>query len=441
MSAIATVLAAMGHEVSGSDRSESATLARLRRGGVAAASGQDPSRVAGVDLVAHSAAVPASDPELVAAGAAGIAVATRAELLAAICSTRETIAVAGTKGKTTTAAMLAAILDHAGWSPCVLVGGEVAGIAGGARWDAASRWLVAEADESDGAFLQVPASHKVVTNVEADHLDHYGDLAALRNAFAEYLAAAPATKVVGTDTDDAATVAAEVGGCVTYSTEAGRGSHTLSVLAAGRSGVAFRLSGPMLDASFDLSVPGVHNARNASAAVLAAVSVGADVEAAKAALSSYREVSRRFEVRGEEAGVTVIDDYAHLPSAIRAAIGTARQGGWRRVVALYQPHLYSRTLHLGAEMGAELAAADVVFVTDVYPARESPIDGVDGALVAAAARASAPPGVDVSYVASRSRVAAEVAGCLREGDVCLVLGAGDITEAAGEILGLLGGCG
>jgi UDP-N-acetylmuramate--alanine ligase len=430
MSAIATVLAAMGHTVTGSDRADSATLQRLARSGMAVAAGHDPARVAGAALLTASSAVPPDDPEVSEARRLGVPVADRASVLGAICSTRRTVAVAGTKGKTTTAAMIAAVLDRCGWRPSLLVGGDVAGLGGGARWVPDSDWLVVEADESDGTFLRLPADAVAVTNVEADHLEHYGSFEALEAAFDAFVRAVPGPRVVGIDTPASAALAAGVGGVSTFGTSPVADLQATSVR-SGRDGASFecvergRLLGPVR-----LAVPGVHNVRNACGAIALTAALGVPFADAVDALGAYRAVARRYEWRGWVGDVGMVDDYAHLPSALEAVIATARAGGWARVVAVFQPHLYSRTAALGAELGHALAGADVVVVTDVYGAREAPIAGVSGAVVADAAGRA---GAEVHYVAERAALAGAVAALLRPGDVCLSLGAGDITTLAEEL--------
>ncbi len=430
MSAYGLVLAAMGHHVSGSDLKGSPALDRLQAAGVEVFVGHRPAQVAGADLVAASSAVPADNPELVAARQAGAAVVSRADLLAAVASLRRCLAVAGTHGKTTTTSMTALILVEAGLHPSFVIGGDVNEIGTNAVWDT-GRWLVVEADESDGTFLRLAPDIAVVTNVEADHLDHYGDFDTLRRAFARFCREA-ATVVVGADDAEAAALGRTVGAELVG---AGEEATTRIVdLQAGRDGVRFALRrGEGEVGRFTLPVPGAHNARNAAVAAVAAVAAGASWEAAQRALARFAGVARRFEFRGEAGGVRFVDDYAHLPAEVAATVAAARGGGWGRIVAVFQPHRYSRTAAVGADFGPALAGADVVVVTDVYPAGETPVPGVTGRLVADAVRA-ADPAVDVHYVASRAAVAGTVSRLLRPGDLCLTLGAGDLTSLADELL-------
>ena len=357
MNAIASVLVAMGHRVSGSDQHASPVLARLERQGVRTFVGHDAANVGDADVVAFSAAVKADNVELAEARRRGIPTLSRAQILAAICRTRRTLAVSGSHGKTTTTAMLAAILAGAGFDPSYMVGGELPGGQGGAHWGS-GEWLVVEADESDGAFLHLPAEGVLVTSVEADHLDHYGDLAALEAAFARFVAQAPGPKAICLDDAGAARLvppgpasspvpSSPGAGVITYGTTAGA-TYRAGQVELGPMSASFDVTAGGEDLGrFHLALPGVHNVRNATGALAMAVAVGAEPNAARAALAAYRSVGRRFEMRGSRGGVTYIDDYAHNPGKVRAALAAARAGHWGRVVAVFQPHRYSRTAALG----------------------------------------------------------------------------------------------
>lgn len=425
MSAIATVLARMGHTVSGSDLKGGPHLERLRALGVAVHVGHDASNVPpGVDAVTVSTAVPESNPEVQAARARGVPVLRRADALAAIAATRRTIAVAGTHGKTTTSSMLAVVLRQAGLRPSFIIGGDVNEIGSGAVWDD-GEWLVVEADESDGTFLELGAEAVVVTNVEPDHLGHYGGFEHLVAAFERFLAEASGPRVVCADDE----VAARLGracGAVTYGTSEAA-DYRLRVLRGGRDGTVFAVdhAGEPL-AEIALAVPGLHNARNACGAFVAAILVGADREAAAGALGHYAGVARRFQFRGERDGVTFVDDYAHLPTEVKAALATAAGGGWGRVVCVFQPHRYSRTADLWRDFADAFVDADVLVVTDVYSAGEAPRPGVTGRLVVQAVL-DAHPDARVAYLPRRDDQVAYLRRVLRPGDVCLTLGAGDLT--------------
>jgi UDP-N-acetylmuramate--alanine ligase len=431
MSAIATVLRAMGHEVTGSDLRESGVTERLRSLGIAVAIGHDAANVGDADLVTLSTAIQVDNPEVMEARERGITVLARAETLAAIAARKRCIAVAGTHGKTTTASMLSLILVEAGLRPSFLIGGEVNEIGTNAVWDA-GEWIVVEADESDGTFLHLAPDIAIVTNVEPDHLDHYGSFDAVRAAFAEFLASA-GHRVVGSDDPEALVIGLEAGAdMVGLAVEA---TYTLAAVVTGRSSVSFDLLGPAgsPDVRLQVSVPGLHNATNAAIAAVAAFAAGAPFDAAARALARFGGVARRFEFRGEQGGVTFVDDYAHLPTEVRAALAAARNGDWGRVVAVFQPHRYSRTAEVGKEFGDAFGDADVVVVTDVYGAGEAPVPGVSGRLVADAVRLSRPD-VELHYVDGRSDLVAAVAGLLRSGDLCLTLGAGDLTSLPDKVI-------
>lgn len=431
MSAIAAVLAAMGHRVTGSDVKDTPVLDRLRRTGVEVAVGHDAAHVAACDVVTASTAVPPTNPEVAEARRRGVPVLHRAELLAAIAALRRCVAVSGTHGKTTTASMVALALVEAGLRPSFLIGGDVNEIGTNAVWDV-GEWLVVEADESDGSFLALVPEVAVVTNVEADHLDHYGSFDALREAFATFMAGAARTVVGGDDP-----VAAELGrgaGAALVGTSAAC-DYVVTRVRAGRSSIAFELTGPASVGTVpvDLAVPGLHNARNAAVAVVAAAAVGVPVADAARALARFAGVARRFEFRGEARGVTFVDDYAHLPTEVEATLGAAADGGWGRVVAVFQPHRYSRTKALGRDFGPAFRRADVVVVTDVFGAGEAPIPGVTGRLVAESVR-EASPGTPIIFVAERSELRRTVAELLEPGDLCCTLGAGDLTSLPDELL-------
>ena len=304
-------------------------------------------------------------------------------------------------------------------------------------WDV-GEWIVVEADESDGTFLHLVPDIAVVTNVEADHLDHYGTFDAVRSAFAEFLASA-GHRVVGADDAEALAVGRAVGAdLVGLADDA---TFTMAAVATARQrSVAFDLLGPDGEriTRVRVAVPGLHNARNAAVATVAALAAGAPAEAAARALARFGGVARRFEFRGDHGGVTYVDDYAHLPTEVRAALAAARNGDWERVVAVFQPHRYSRTAEVGEAFGAAFDDADVVVVTDVYGAGEAPVPGVSGRLVADAIRVQRPD-VELHYVAGRTDLVAAVAGLLRPGDLCLTLGAGDLTSLPDELMAVDGG--
>jgi UDP-N-acetylmuramate--alanine ligase len=432
MRAIATVLAAMGHQVSGSDLKQSAALERLRSMGVEIGVGHRAENLPDrLDAVTISTAVPDRNPEVVAARERGIPVLRRAETLAAIAATRRTVAVAGTHGKTTTSSMLAMVLGEAGMHPSFIIGGDVNEIGTGAVWDDDGDLFVVEADESDGTFLELPRSAAVVTNVEPDHLEHYGGFEPLRAAFDRFLGETPGPKVVCGDDDIAAQLGA-AHSAVTYGTSASS-RYRLVDLTCSRAGSSFELwrDGASLG-TIALPIAGAHNARNAAAATAVALELGAPFSAARDALARFAGVARRFEYRGEVGGVTFIDDYAHLPTEVAAALAAARSGDWNRIVCVFQPHRYSRTASLWHEFAGAFSDADLLAVTDIYAAGEAPRPGVSGMLVAQAVL-DAHPWRRLAYLPRRPDVVSYLGHELRRGDLCLTLGAGDLTSLPEEV--------
>lgn len=429
MAAIAELLLMLDYEISGSDLKASRTVQRLREQGVPVTVGPHEAESAtGADHVVYSNAVPATNPELNAARAAGAEILTRAQLLGRIFDAGRGVAVTGTHGKTTTASMLAHTLDAAGFAPSFLIGGDLNDVGSGARLGT-SDLVVAEADEAFGSFLELRAELAVVTNVDLDHLEYYDDQNAIDEAFVEFLSQRRPGSPAVLCADDAGVrrirerVRPPV---VTY----GSGDADLIVDLVSRE-ITWR--GEALG-ELRLSVPGRHNLLNAGGALAASLLLGVDPRVAVEALATFGGVERRFSVRGEADGVVVVDDYAHNPVKVAAAVQAAREAyPTRRIVVLFQPHLYSRTMHLGTSFASSFDAADVVIVTDVYGAREDPVPGVSGRIVSDAVRARRPDD-HVVYAPRLEEATGMVAGMLRPGDVLLTLGAGDITTAGPRIL-------
>ncbi len=430
MIAIAAVLLAMGDEVSGSDLKHGAALDRLATLGARVHVGHAPDNVAGADVVVLSSAIPADNPEVTAARRLGVPVLTRAEVLAAIAALRRSIAVSGTHGKTTTSSMLALVLVAAGLRPSFLIGGDVNQIGTNAVWDA-GEWLVVEADESDGTFLELRPEIAVVTSVEPDHLDHYGTIDALHGAFRRFLAGAGGVAIVCAD--DAVARSLAPAGALGYGFSPAADLRIVD-FRGGRSDIEFTLvlhGEPV--GELRLPVPGAHNALNASAAFAAARHLGVDVSVATDAFARFAGVARRFEFRGEAGGVTFVDDYAHLPGEVAATLAAARRGGWRRVVCVFQPHRYSRLAALATDFADAFADADVLVVAGVYPAGEAPRPGVSAKLVLDAVL-DAHPETRAAYLPERDELLGYLRDLLEPGDCCLTLGAGDITTLADDLV-------
>lgn len=433
MAALALIARHRGVAITGcdTDPSGAADVAGL---GVDVRQGHDPGHVAGARAVVVTAAVPRDHPELERARALGVPVIRRADALGALVTGGTLVGVAGTHGKTTTTVMVTEALAAAGRNPTGLAGGRVARWGGNALVGGTDLFVV-EADEYDRAFLSLAPTVAVVNNVEADHLECYGTVAALEDAFAEF--AGRARRVIaGADDPGAARVARRIGAAVWH---VGLGADA-----------DVRIVGPALDTDgsrarvelpggravdLRLRAPGVHNLRNAAAALAVAHALDADLTICATALAAFGGVGRRFERVGEAAGVVVVDDYAHHPTELRATLAAARQAfPGRRLVAVFQPHLYSRTALHGAALGEALAGADVAVVAPIYAAREAPQPGITSALVVdAAARA----GAATVAVEERAALTARVAREVRAGDLVLTLGAGDVTRVGRELLDAL----
>jgi len=425
----------IGYKVQGSDAKESANTELLEKLGARVFVGHDAAHLdpagGAIDFVAISTAVPADNPEVVAASEASVPVLGRAAVLAAICGQRRTIAVSGTHGKTTTSSLLAVGLLGAGLRPSFVVGGEIIGLGSGARWGDGD-WLVVEADESDGTFLELPRDTAIVTSVEPDHLEHYGGFDMLEDAFDRFLGNASGHRLVCAD-DPGAAALGRRHGALSYGTSAAADMRMVEVV-GGRSSVRFGL----LDHDRSLGVvevplPGLHNARNAAGAVSAALLTGASFGAVAAAVAGFGGIGRRFQVRGERRGVTFVDDYAHLPGEVAAAVAAAGDGGWQRIVCVFQPHRYSRTAALWHDFAPSFTGVDELVVTDVYAAGEATRSGVSGQLIVDAVLEH-DAGAAVTYVPGRAELVSRLRALLKPGDLCLTLGAGDLTTLPDDLL-------
>jgi len=456
MSGIARIMLARGTAVSGSDSASSATLDELAGLGARVHAGHAAGQLADADTVVVSSAIRESNPELAEARRRGLRVLHRAAALASLMAGRRVIAVTGTHGKTTTTSMITTVLLETGAGPAYAIGGVLAATGAGAA-DGAGEYFVAEADESDGSFLMYAPDVAVVTNVEADHLDNYGTEQAYRESFRGFLGKVTPGGLLVTSADDPGTTelaghARELGlRVITYGTSATAGYRVTNVTASGMETTFLVTTGlvttglvttgtggaPGRGTAVRLGVPGQHNALNAAAAFAVAVELGIEPARAASALASYRGAARRLEPKGEAGGVRVLDSYAHHPTELAADLRAAREvaGGAGRVIAVFQPHLYSRTRIFAAAFGAALGLADEAVVLDVYAAREDPEPGVTGRLVA-----DAVPG-GAHYVADFADVPKAVAALAAPGDLVLTMGAGDITLMGPLVLAEIAGLG
>jgi len=439
MSGIAEVLHNLGYHVTGSDIRRSQTTERLRSLGIKIFEGHDPGNIEGAEIVVYSSAVKLSNPELTEAVRRKIPIIRRAEMLGELMRMKYGIGVAGTHGKTTTTSMIGLVLADAGLDPTIIVGGRVKGLGSGAKLGRGD-YLVAEADEFDRSFLKLTPTIAVVTTLEAEHLDCYRDLDEIKSTFVEYVNRVPFYGAVVLCLDE-------------------RGLRDIiprierRMIAYGTSPEADLRAGDIsfdgFSSSFDvlyrgeklgrveLRLPGLHNVRNSLAAVAVGIELGIDFDLVSRSLGGFIGVHRRFELKGEIGGVKVIDDYAHHPTEIRVSLDGARAVGARRIIAIFQPHLYTRTRDFYREFGRSFSGSDVLVVTDIYPAREEPIPGVTGELIAGAARKSGHR--NVVYIEDKGKIAGYVADIVSAGDLVITFGAGDIWRVGEELLELLKG--
>ena len=440
MNAIAQVLCEMGHQVSGSDIHESEVLDRLRALGVSINVGHDEKAVQDCDAVTASTAIPATNIELVAASARSVPVLSRAQMLSAICALKQSVAVAGTHGKTTTSAMLMHVLSLAGLQPSFVIGGDVHGLDRGAGWRNGQH-LVVEADESDSTHLALPLFGSILTNVDVDHLDHFATFDNLVASFEQYVKKIKGPIVMCADDAVCAKIAAQQA-CRTYGMSAQADVRVVSVVLAdggSRFDVEARKSGSnepqVLLGSVKVPLRGQHNVLNATAAITMAMELGVEFEVAAQALGSFRGVARRFEMRGSDEGVTFVDDYAHLPNEIIAVLHGARDATdkWGRVVAVFQPNRFNRMSVMSSAYADAFGDADVVVITDIYSSGTTPIPGVTGKLVVDAIENSH-PGKKVEWIAQREDLVSFLASTLTNGDLCISMGCGDVAQLPDEVI-------
>jgi UDP-N-acetylmuramate--alanine ligase len=354
-------------------------------------------------------------------------------MLAAICSQARSLAVAGTHGKTTTSSMLMLILAEAAWKPSFVIGGDVTDTGTGAQWTG-GEWLVVEADESDGTHLELPLAGTVLTNVEVDHLDHYGTFDAIVDSFDTYLRGVAGPKVLCAD-DPVCRRLAAAHGAVTYGLDADAHVRATEVqIDHGSLRFTVERHGERLG-QVDLPLRGMHNVRNATGAIALALEIGVPFAACAAALATFGGVARRFDIRGTSFGATLVDDYAHLPAEIDSVLQAARSSGdgWRRLVAVFQPNRFNRMAVMWPDYADAFRAADLVVLTDIYPSGTQPIPGVTGKLVVNAVL-DAHPDTRVVWLPRRGDLVDYLAGELRDGDVCISMGCGDIASLPSEVM-------
>jgi UDP-N-acetylmuramate--alanine ligase len=438
MSGIAEVLLNLGYTISGSDLRASAITARLRELGATVYEGHAEENIAGAKVVVVSSAVEPSNPEFQQARALGIPVIPRGELLAELMRLKFGVAVAGSHGKTTTTSMTASVLSEAGLDPTVVVGGRVKTLGGSNARVGKGDVLVVESDESDRSFLKLAPIIAVVTNIDLEHLDHYASLEDIQDSFVEFINKVPfyGSAIVCLDDANVQQILPRLTRrVVTYGQSAQADLRVSDIRFAGLAS-QFRLHYRGRDlGEFKLQVPGQHNVLNAAAAVGVALELEVDAERAKAGLAAFDGVDRRFQIKGVTRGVTVIDDYAHHPTEIRATLGAIRSAQFRKVHVLFQPHRYSRTKLLMDEFAGAFNAADTVCIAPIYAASEQPIEGVSASALADRMRAFGHRGAVLSDdLADAARKLAELAG---DNDAVVTMGAGNVSQASEMLVGLL----
>jgi len=443
MSGIAEVLLNLGYKVSGSDLKHSGVTQRLSGLGAAIFEGHRAENIAGAEVVVTSSAIAAENPEVVEAHKLHVPVIRRAEMLAELMRLKYGIAIAGMHGKTTTTSMVAAVLAGGGLDPTVVVGGRVDAMGSNARLGK-SQYLVAEADESDRSFLKLSPILAVVTNIDREHMDCYRNMGDVKKTFLEFMDRVPFYGMVVACGDDPMLrrLLPEVQRrTVTYGTR--RGSDFLIKLQADSARASLRVEGQPLSwfgvsyrkkdlGKFTLHVPGVHNILNATAAIAVGVGLDVAVEAIRAGLDQFRGVDRRFQLRGRVAGVSVIDDYGHHPTEIKATLEAARQCDFRKVHVVFQPHRYTRTRDLIEDFTTAFGDADSLFVLDIYAASEKPIEGISGQALTGTIREKG--GRSAEYVGSFADAVNAVAALAEDGDMVLTLGAGSVSQLGPMIL-------
>jgi len=439
MSGIAEVLLNLGYQISGSDLRSSAVTQRLATLGASIFEGHAALNIAGADVVVTSSAISVDNPEVAEARRLHVPVIQRAEMLAELMRLKYGIAIAGMHGKTTTTSMVAAVLAAGGLDPTVVVGGRVDAMGSNARLGK-SQYLVAEADESDRSFLKLSPILSVVTNIDREHMDCYRDMRDVRRTFLEFMERVPFYgMVVGCNDDEVLRrllprVHRRV---TTYGTS--RGSDFLIRMGPAQGAgehsplVRFQVTYKEKDlGDFTLRVPGAHNVLNATAAIAVGTALDIPAEQIRSALDGFRGVDRRFQLKGKAAGVSVIDDYGHHPTEIRATLAAARQCGFRRVHVIFQPHRFTRTRDLMDEFTTAFADADTLCVLDIYPASEKPIEGITSTTLVGRIAAEGKQGV--AYAPSFSDAVASVAALAQPGDMVLTLGAGSVSQLGPMIL-------
>ena len=439
MSGIAEILLDLGFEVSGSDQQLSETTKRLEQLGARVYKGHSASNLDEADVVVYSSAVHPDNPEIVSAAERKIPIIRRAEMLAELMRTKYGIAIAGTHGKTTTTSMTSLVLMEGGLDPTVIVGGKLSSFGGTNARLGHGEFIVVEADEFDRSFLRLTPTIAAITTLEREHLDIYTDLEDIKRAFVEFANKVPfyGFVILCLDEPSIQEIIPEIRKkIITYGLNA-QSDLRASGISFDAKRTSYRLSYKGKDMGIiNLNVPGLHNIKNSMAAIGIGLELGIDFEKVKKAIESFSGVYRRLEIKGEVDGIMVIDDYAHHPTEVQASL-SALKSGWqdRRVIAVFQPHLYSRTKDFHEEFGRSFFNADILIVTEIYPAREEPIQGVSGELIINDARSFGHR--EAYFVPEKTSIPEFLSKIVKSGDIVITMGAGDISKYGEEFLSKL----
>ncbi len=431
MSGIAALVLALGHRVSGSDKVNTIEVSRLQKKGLDFQGPHAADQVRDADLVIYSSAIKPGNPAYDEARRLDKPMIRRADALAAIMSAKRGIVVSGMHGKTTTSAMAAHVLRSCGFKPSHYVGAEIPILGTNARWDSEGDLFVAEGDESDGTLINYHPEHAIVLNVEPEHLDFYKDLAAIDAVYTKLLSQTAGQVFYCADDEGATRVCADHPRAIGYGAH-GNARYRLHDVTTANFCSKFSVTrdGQPLG-EFDLNIPGAHNATNALAVIALATELGADRDAIDAALGTFRGARRRFEIKHQSPRNLLVDDYGHHPTEIAATLATARTGGWKRTLVMFQPHRYSRTVALKDQFGPAFRDSDAAVIADIYPASEKPIPGISGLTVVESLRAAGHP--SVRFQPEMRQVPWEIGPQIQDGDLILSLGAGNIHEAGTQL--------
>jgi len=437
MNGIAEILLNLGFAITGSDVRSTSVTDHLVSLGARIFIGHSPDNVASCDVVVYSSAIKENNPEIQAARERKIPVIKRPEMLAELMRMKYGICIAGTHGKTTTTSMVGQVLTKGEIDPTIIVGGRVTDFGGGAKIGQ-SHYLVLEADEYDRTFLKLTPGIAVVTNIDLEHLDCYQNMDDIKSAFVQFVNKVPfyGSVILCIDNIGVQSIIPDIERkIITYGISSQAEIRAEDIVFNGMKTKFNVITFEQEMGSVVLNVPGYYNVRNALAAITIAVEMGLNFDSISSALAEFTPVERRFQMLGEESGIMIVDDYAHHPTEIIASLEGIRAGFDKRIVAVFQPHLYSRTRDFYEDFGRAFMETDVLFVTDIYPSRETPIEGITGKLVSEAAHAAGHR--NTAYIEDRKKLIESVESCVKDGDMVITFGAGDVNKIGYELLNIL----